>query len=148
MIQSLTAAQQTKKSLPATGTLQPTLNKPEKDNGILYLSASYTDKGGNNIKPMTNNEVVALRNSKIYVEGLKKKEKYTSEDKQGMRYLLAPKTTGWFVIDSVDLTGITNVTLNLVWENRLNRVIASSFTWMGLVVKTGSYYTARRRTSR
>jgi len=53
------------KSLPATGTLKPTLDKPEKDQGQLTITASYTDKGGNNIKPLTSGQSVSLRNSRI-----------------------------------------------------------------------------------
>ncbi len=53
------------KSLPATGTLSPTLDKPEKDKGQLTITASYTDKGGNNIKPLTGGQSLSLRNSKI-----------------------------------------------------------------------------------
>lgn len=53
------------KSLPAIGTLAPTLDKPEKDKGQLTITASYTDKGGNNIKPLTGGQSVSLRNSKI-----------------------------------------------------------------------------------
>ena len=40
------------KSLPVSGELDPTLGKPAKDNGNLYLRASYTDKGGR-IKQLT-----------------------------------------------------------------------------------------------
>jgi hypothetical protein len=53
------------KSLPATGSLKPTLDKPEKDQGQLTITASYTDKGGNNIKPLTGGGSLSLRNSRI-----------------------------------------------------------------------------------
>jgi cytochrome c551/c552 len=53
------------KSLPAMGTLKPTLDKPEKDQGQLTITASYTDKGGNNIKPLTSAQSLSLRNSKV-----------------------------------------------------------------------------------
>src|SRR5688572_8992152 len=41
------------KTLPAKGRIQPTLGKKPADNGALIISASYTDKGGNSIKPLT-----------------------------------------------------------------------------------------------
>lgn len=53
------------KSLPATGMLKPTLDKPEKDEGQLTISASYTDKGGANIKPLTTGQTFSLRNGKV-----------------------------------------------------------------------------------
>lgn len=115
-IQSLTATTQNKKSLPPSGSVQPTLGKPEKDNGILYLSASYTDKGGNNIKPLSGNYVVTLRSPKVTFQQVKKMEKYQAENKNGMRLMIAPKTEGWFVLENIDLTGITGATLNMVWE--------------------------------
>jgi len=31
------------KSLPANGAINATLNKPAKSNGLLYISADYTD---------------------------------------------------------------------------------------------------------
>lgn len=115
-IQSLTATQEAKKSLPASGTVQPTLGKPEKDNGLLVLSASYTDKGGNNIKPLSANAVVSLRNSKVNLGRVQQQDKYKSENKNGVRYQLAPKGEGWFMLDSFDLSGISQATLNIIWE--------------------------------
>ncbi|HXO77161.1 MAG TPA: hypothetical protein VN824_18035, partial [Puia sp.] len=38
---------------------------PEKDQGQLTITASYTDKGGNNIKPLTSGQSISLRNSRI-----------------------------------------------------------------------------------
>ena len=64
-IQSLTGTGQTQKSLAPSGSLPTTLNKPVLDNGVLYMSASYTDKGGNNIKPLTGSTRITLRNSKV-----------------------------------------------------------------------------------
>lgn len=115
-IQSLTATTQNKKSLPAAGSVQPTLGKPEKDNGVLYLSASYTDKGGNNIKPLSGNDVVTLRNPKVTFQRVKKMDKYTGENRNGTRLMIAPKAAGWFVLENIDLTGITGATLQLVWS--------------------------------
>lgn len=113
-IQSLNATA-TKKSLPASGSVQPTLGKPEKDNGVLYLSASYTDKGGNNIKPQSDNYVVTLRSAKVNLGRVRKMDKYRGENKNGMRLMIAPKSAGWFAIESIDLTSITGATLNIVW---------------------------------
>ncbi len=110
-IQSLTASQEAKKSLPPTGSVQPTLGKPVKDNGIFSLSASYTDKGGNNIKPLTGNDAITLRNPKVTFRNVKKLEKYTSINANGSTILITPKELGWFALERIDLTGINNATL-------------------------------------
>ena len=64
-IQTLAGNSQQAKSLPASGTLKPTLDQPEKDKGILTISATYTDKGGTNIKPLSTASSFSLRNSKL-----------------------------------------------------------------------------------
>ena len=114
-IQSL-AGSENKKSLPPSGSVQPTLNKPAKDNGVLVLSATYSDKGGNNIKPMTGNNSVALRNNKVTFFGVTKMDGFTAADFGGVRYMLTPRPTGWFSIDDIDLSGINSFTLGVNWQ--------------------------------
>ncbi|MBC7826580.1 MAG: ThuA domain-containing protein [Chitinophagaceae bacterium] len=110
-IQSLTGSGQTQKSLPATGSLAATLNKPIQDNGVLYISASYTDKGGNNIKPLTGNTRITLRNNKLNPARIRTLKNVKNENFEGKRHLLIPKGNGWFAIDSIDLSGINGVDL-------------------------------------
>lgn len=114
-IQSL-AADKAKKSLPANGSVQPLGDKPEKDNGVFYLSASYTDKGGNNIKPLSDNYVVTLRSPKVMFGRVKKMQEYKNENKNNMRLMITPKKEGWFMLDSIDLTSISKANLMIVWE--------------------------------
>ncbi|MGZ5135099.1 MAG: c-type cytochrome [Flavitalea sp.] len=110
-IQSLTGSGQTQKSLAASGALPATLKKPVLDNGVLYITASYTDSGGNNIKPLTGISRVTLRNSKIVPARIRKMKEYKSENVEGKRYLIVPKAMGWFSLDSIDLSGISGVQL-------------------------------------
>ena len=105
-IQSLTGSGQTQKSLPPSGSLSSTLNKPLQDNGVLYISASYTDSGSTNIKPLTGNTRITLQNSKLNPGRIQNLKNYTKANSEGKRYLIVPKGNGWFSIDSVDLTGI------------------------------------------
>ena len=118
-IQSLTGTGQTQKSLPASGSLAPTLNKPAKDNGVLSISASYTDKGGNNIKPLTGNTRIMLRPSKINPGRIRTFKNYKNENFEGKRHLVVPKGNGSFNIDSIDLSGITGVDLMITSEAAL-----------------------------
>jgi cytochrome c len=84
------------KSLPAAGSVNATLNKPEIDKGILTFSASYTDKGGKGIKPLTGSYSLSLRNSKL-----------SFDRKTGRQAII---TT-----DSIDLSTITAAALQVSW---------------------------------
>lgn len=110
-IQSLTGTGQAQKSLPPSGSLPPTLKKPVLDNGVLYISASYTDSGGNNIKPLTGSTQLILRNSKLNPGRIRKMKDFKNENFEGKRHLVVPKGNGWFSIDSSDLSGINGIEL-------------------------------------
>ncbi|MFL5773552.1 MAG: PQQ-dependent sugar dehydrogenase, partial [Flavisolibacter sp.] len=103
------------KSLPAEGSLSPSLNKPLNDYGVLFISATYTDKGGNNIRPLTGADVVSLRNSKMTFEDVKNLQGFTSYNTDGKQVMVVPANSGWFRIDSIDLSGITGASLQLEW---------------------------------
>jgi hypothetical protein len=90
-IQSLAAPRI--KSLPAAGTLKPTLDKPVNEKGVLTITATYTDKGGPGIKPLTATEALSLRNPKI------------SFGRRGGERVLST--------DSIDLTGVRSVSISL-----------------------------------
>lgn len=115
-IQSLAADNKAVKSLPATGSVDPTLKQPVKDRGMLYLSATYTDKGGNNIKPLTASTTVSLRNSKLGFGSVKDMGGYTKYSANGMNMMIVPKTAGWFATNEIDLTGITAATVSFGWQ--------------------------------
>jgi cytochrome c551/c552 len=57
-IQSLASNAVQKKSLPATGTIMP---NPAKGASVMVITASYTDQGGNNVKPLTGSKSVVLQ---------------------------------------------------------------------------------------
>jgi len=147
-IQSLNGSGQTQKSLPASGSLPPTLNKPILDNGVLYISASYTDSGGNNIKPLTGNTQITLRNSKLNAGRIRKMKEFKQENFEGKRYLIVPKVNGWFSIDSVDLSGIngadlmiaslTPVQFGYTFEVHLDTPDGTKIGELVLPVQTGS----------
>lgn len=79
-IQTLSGENKPVHSLPAAGSVDPTLHKPIKDNGVLTISASYTNKGGNNIKPLTGSHFISLRNSKVQLGPVKKQFDLTKKD--------------------------------------------------------------------
>ena len=103
------------KSLPATGSLNATNYKPLKDNGVLYVTALYSDKGGNNIKPLSGSASVALRNSKVTFESVKKRKEFGLNTNGDIAYLSVPDSTGWFVLENIDLSNIEQVELGVDW---------------------------------
>ncbi|HEY8659629.1 MAG TPA: ThuA domain-containing protein [Hanamia sp.] len=105
------------KSLPAKGSLNATLNKPVKDNGVLYISAAYTDKGGVNIKPLMGSNSVLLHNSKVTFGGVEHMQAFSKAIFNGNTYLILPQNTGWFSIDSIDLSGISRASIIMGWQN-------------------------------
>ena len=116
-IQSLvTEGGMVKKSLPVSGSVKPTLDKTPVDNGILIISATYTDKGGAGIKPLAGDASVALRNSKMNFTGAKHLVEYSIGAYGGMSYVMVPKVKGSFSLDNIDLTGITAADIAVGWD--------------------------------
>lgn len=102
-----------KVSLPATGTIVPPANV--KPGTTLVLSASYTDKGGNNIKALTGYSNAALSGATISFTGKEKVKGFTSANYNGANLMIAPAEPGWFEIAGVDLTGVASVNLTAGW---------------------------------
>lgn len=115
-IMSLAGEQQVKKSLPQNGSLQPSLGNLVKDNGVLKISASYTDLGGNNIKSLTGRSTTLLRNNKVLFSGKEKMKGYTTVNFNGQNFMIAPAATGWFTLDNIDMTGIGSAMIIAGWQ--------------------------------
>ncbi|SDD05481.1 ThuA domain-containing protein [Niabella drilacis] len=85
-----------KKSLPASGTIVPPADV--KPNRILVLSASYSDKGGSNIKSLTGTHTLSLKSNTISIgEAERTKE-------------------GGLALKQIDLTGVHS--LNVVYDQQ------------------------------
>ncbi|MEP6949343.1 MAG: ThuA domain-containing protein, partial [Ginsengibacter sp.] len=113
-ILSLGSKEVVKKSLPQTGSFAPEAS--QKPNMDLILSASYTDKGGNNVKALTGSNSIALRSNYVSFTGKEEKEGFTLVKVADNNYLLLPQAEGWFAIDSIDLTGIKSVNIIAGWK--------------------------------
>ncbi|MDZ7690919.1 MAG: c-type cytochrome [Balneolaceae bacterium] len=110
-IMSLNDEQQTQESLPAEGSVQPTLDKQLAPNGLLILSASYTDQGGANVKPLTGNTSVYLRNNTMSFTNAANLQEYSSMTYDGNFLLMVPEQEGSFSLNGIDLTGVGSATL-------------------------------------
>jgi cytochrome c len=104
------------KSLPISGSLNASMGKPVMDRGVLTISATYSDKGGNNINPLLGSGSIALRNSKmIFGRNISEMQGFIRTSNAGVNYLNVPKTTGSFVVPEIDLTGVTKAVLGADW---------------------------------
>jgi glucose/arabinose dehydrogenase/cytochrome c551/c552 len=115
-IMSLTDDKTVKKSLPQKGTLQATLGKQAKDNGVLSISASYTDLGGATIKSLTGRSTTLLRNNKVLFSGKEEKKGFTTINFNGLNYMIVPTSEGWFVLEDMDLSGIGSALIVAGWQ--------------------------------
>lgn len=103
-----------KKSLPEKGSIPVTAAK---ENEALFISATYTDKGGASIKPLLGEAAFALRSSKLTFGGVTRMEGYSAVSLNGMRYMVVPAgKQGWFSIDSIDLEGVSGAELVARWQ--------------------------------
>ncbi|MBS1916924.1 MAG: ThuA domain-containing protein [Bacteroidetes bacterium] len=105
-----------KPSLASSGSLKPSLGKPINDKAALIISASYTDKGGAGIKPLTGNATTVLHSANMNFNGVKRMKGFDTDDDKGVHYMTTTKTEGWFSVDHIDLTGITGASLLIGYE--------------------------------
>jgi glucose/arabinose dehydrogenase/cytochrome c551/c552 len=112
-ISSLANPSVVKKSLPPSGAVTPPADL--KPNTALVLSASYTDKGGNNIKALTGGQQITLPGNKVAFRGGEAVKGFNPMTFGGNRILILPAVEGWFALDSTDLTGVHSVNIMSGW---------------------------------
>lgn len=100
-----------KPSLPVKGSLDPTMGKTPSPTGALIINASYTDAGGENIKPLSGSSALILRGNSLGMSVAENLEGFTAMAFDGMDLLMVPSTPGHFSFPAVDMTGIGSVTL-------------------------------------
>ncbi len=97
-------------SLPLNNAIEPTVGNPLKDKGVFYLMASYTDKGGPGIKPITGTAAVELYNSKLQAGDYDKADGVSTYSDDGKKFLIpAANTTGWAAYQNLDLTEVSGI---------------------------------------
>lgn len=103
------------KSLPATGSISIASDK--KPNSVLVLSASYTDKGGNNIKALTGNNSFSLRSNQFFVVGDEAVNGFKMDiNSNGKKCIYFQQQQGWFTLDPIDLTDVSEILVKTYWE--------------------------------
>ena len=102
-----------KKSMPASGSYTPV--PAEKPNAAMVLTASYTDKGGNNSKALTGINTTSLHSNNFSVSGRDKLKEFKNF-KYNNNTFAVPKGDGWFASDSLDFTGVSSVLITSGWQ--------------------------------
>jgi cytochrome c551/c552 len=113
-ILSLDNKEALKTSLPASGNITPPA--AQKPGSVLVLSASYTDKGGNNTKALTGANSLTLRSNTLLFTGKEKVNGFTTYKAGGATVLVLPESQGWFAVDSIDMSGVRSVNLSTGWQ--------------------------------
>ena len=114
-IQSL-AKDKINTSLPPSGAITP---KFDDDVEIMVLTASYTDKGVGSVKSLTGVSRKTLRSNTVYFTKNIEKNGFLGANFGGRYLLTIPKEEGWFKLNDIDLTGLTNISLTARWRGLL-----------------------------
>jgi len=124
-IRSLAEEDETGSSLPAKGSIDPTLGQDPIPSGVLMLTASYTDQGGPNVKPLTGSASEFLRNNSMGAADAQNLEGYSTVSFGGNQFLIVPSDTASFSLNGIDLTNIGSIQLTAGSRDRLE----SGFTF-------------------
>lgn len=124
-IMSLSNKDVAKKSLPPSGVIIPPGNTTTDTKGpamnakpapIMVITASYTDKGGTNIKSLTGTGSTSLQSNTLSFTGGEKMKDFGTYKMGASTVLLFPSEQGWFSPGNFDLTGVRSVNLSCGWQ--------------------------------
>ena len=105
-----------RKSLPASGMIVPPPNI--KKGTALIISASYSSKGVNNVKALTDRKILVRIPTLYIMTGHEKMGGFHLANKNNISFLQTNTPTSWFSVDSIDLTGISSFVINAEWEKQ------------------------------
>ena len=112
-ILSLADTDKKEKSLPLEGTIVP---NPSPSDNAMIITASYTDKGKNGVKPLTGVQSVALQGSTVSFKESTKAQGFSPISFNGMDMLLLPDGEGWFALENIDLNGVSSAMVTAGWQ--------------------------------
>lgn len=107
---SLAGGEKHDPSLPVSGSVEPTVGGELKDRGVFYLTASYTDKGGAGIRPITGAANAELRNARWQAESFNKQDGVATVEINNMK-LIIPTTNSWVSYRDLDLAEVDGIEL-------------------------------------
>ena len=100
--------------IPESGTITPPADI--KPNAAMVISASYTDKGGNNTKALTGKTTTSLRSNTLYFSGLEKAKGFMPFKYNGQHIMIFPAGEGYFPSDNVDLSDVHAINVTCGWQ--------------------------------
>ena len=110
-----------KPTLPAKGSVDPTLGKQPSPTGALVISATYTDKGGENIKPLTGANSLVLTSNSPSLALAGEFDGFNKMVFNGQTLLTIPGQAASFAMPATDLTGIGSVTMNIAIQSEVTK---------------------------
>jgi cytochrome c551/c552 len=115
-------------SLPVSGSINPTMGGEAKDNGVLYMLASYTDKGGAGIKPITGSATAELVSPVLAAADYSKGDGVSTFTVNNTKFLIPSNAEGWASYNNLDLTEVKGIELSyMVQETPQQGYIVEAF---------------------
>ena len=108
---SLADTQDKMHSLSLAGSIDPQKQYKLTDQGVLYLQASYTDKGGKGVGPLSGFDNVMLRNPFVSAGAADEASGFSRMRMDNMRLRALNGADGWLAFKKVSLQEVTNVTV-------------------------------------
>ena len=100
-------------SLPTSGSITPEAKDPT---AIFQISASYTDEGSGEARPLTGYAAARLKSSTTSFSEQIKHEGMIPITYDNMDLFLLPPAECWFALENLDLTGIKGANLIVGWQ--------------------------------
>ncbi len=112
-IQSLADNGMRTKSLPPVGKVVPA---PGEGANVMVLTASYTDNGVGEARPLTGVKSVTLMGSTVYFSNATRQQGMSVVNFNGLDLLVVPENESWFAVEDIDLTGVKSAVLAAGWQ--------------------------------
>jgi cytochrome c551/c552 len=104
------AKSQTASTMPAEGKVVPTA-KDVASGKTMQISASYKDKGGNGVKPLTGEDLLTLRSPTLDFMENNGLEKFSTMEAMGMHMAVPSGDAGWIRFNDISMKYVTGVTV-------------------------------------
>ena len=131
---SLTDARN-QKAIPLQGSLELSQHKPDEPRGQYTVLASYTDKGGNVVGPLTGTDVVTLRNATVKTINA---DAYVGFNRFGNR-LTSGGHKAYFLLKGVDMTTIKSLTYDYSSKDKEGAIEVRLDSYAGPVVSRAPF---------
>ena len=105
----LSLADSSKNSMPYKGNFIPSRQFQLTPRGAIALSASYTDKGGKGISPLTGNAMLVLRNPTLPARSADASSRDVSNSKVAEMAVVHIKKRGWVKFSGISLENVKDV---------------------------------------